>query len=193
LHLVVFLGREARRGARPSNLLSQTSVAPRTELMRSMHRTSARRAANLNKKRSRNQGRRAGPVFERGPRPARLGLLLFDMCREPVPLKSAVLLLRRRTAGARAAAICEVLQTRRRNPNLIELVAKIIHGTRTRVFRIWLAICADSAPNLGPQYGTAFFKQWQRFYKKLHQKWCRFLAPNLGPFSGPRIKRIRKR
>ena len=88
-----------------------------------------------NQTRAQNKGRGAGLVFERGPCPARLGL-----CREPVPLKSAVLLLRIRTAGARAVAICEVLQTRRRNPNLIELVAEMSHGTRTRVFRIWFAI-----------------------------------------------------
>ena len=89
-----------------------------------------------NKTRPQNKGRGAGLVFERGPCPARLGLLLFAMCRERVPLKSAVLLLRIRTAGARVAAICEVLQTRQRDPNLSELVAEMNHGTRTRVFRI---------------------------------------------------------
>ena len=146
-----------------------------------------------NKTRPQNKGRGEGLVFERGPSPARLGLLLFAMCRVWFPLYFAVLLHRIRTAGARVSATCEVLQARHRNPNLSELVAEMNHGTRTRVFRIWLAICADSAPNLGPQYGTAFFKQWQRPHTERHQKWCRFLAPNLGPFSGPRIKRIRKR
>ena len=112
-----------------------------------------------NKTRPQNKGRGAGLVFERGPCPARLGLLLFAMCRERVPLKSAVLLLRIRTAGARVAAICEVLQTRRRNPNLNELMAAMSQGTRTGVFGTWSAICAESAPKLGPQCGTAFHKK----------------------------------